>query len=138
MYHDAYKKANLIAENPTQTEYRLFAEITRELETINEEKSVSPARVNALFRNNQLWLTIRTDLMSDENKLDKETKAGLISLAIWVDKFTAPAMRNRADLEPMISVNKQIMDGLKGATRSARSKQPKSSVSQKQFAQVSI
>ncbi len=136
MYFDAYKKANLATENPAQTEYRLFAEITRELETANSENRVSPARVNALFRNSRLWLTIRTDLMSDQNELDKETKAGLISLAIWTEKFTSPAMRNTVDLEPLISVNKQIMQGLAGATKTAHISAK--SASQDQFAQISI
>ncbi len=32
MYINVYKSATLASEHPTQTEYRLFAEITRELE----------------------------------------------------------------------------------------------------------
>ncbi|MBL4906728.1 MAG: flagellar biosynthesis regulator FlaF [Sneathiella sp.] len=136
MYFEAYKKANLATENPTQTEYRLFAEITRELETANTRDTTFSNRINALFRNNQLWLTIQTDLVSDQNKLDKETKAGLFSLAIWVEKFSFPAMRTSADLEPLISINKQIMQGLSGAAKTAR--MPAQSVRQEQFAQVSI
>ncbi len=75
--------------------------------------------------------------MSEENKLDMETKAGLISLAIWVEKYTAPSMRDVTDLEPLISVNKQIMQGLSGAARQSRT--PAAPVaSQEQFSQISI
>ncbi len=120
MYFEAYKKANLANENPTQTEYRIFAEITRELETANSDAGTTNDRINAVFRNSRLWLTLKADLASSENNLNKETKAGLISLAIWVEKFTSPAMRTGVDLEPLISVNKQIMQGLADANRTAR------------------
>jgi len=120
MYFEAYKKANLANENPTQTEYRIFAEITRELETANSNAGTTNDRINAVFRNSRLWLTLKADLVSSENHLNKETKAGIISLAIWVEKFTGPAMRSGVDLEPLISVNKQIMQGLANASRTAR------------------
>ncbi len=99
MYFEAYKKANLANENPAQTEYRIFAEITRELETANSNAGTTNDRINAVFRNSRLWLTLKADLVSSENHLNKETKAGLISLAIWVEKFTGdPHM----DLKSMV------------------------------------
>lgn len=124
MYINAYKSATLASEHPTQTEYRLFAEITRELELANEASASSFDRVNAVFRNSQLWLTLKMDLMSKDNNLDKETKAGIISLAIWVAKYTTPAIKKGTDLLPLIDVNKQIMEGLAEASRQAR--QPRS------------
>ncbi len=127
MYFEAYKKANQAVENPAQTEYRLFAEITRELETANSQAGSINGRINAVFRNSQLWLTLKADLASSENNLNNETKAGLISLAIWVEKFTNPAMRDGIDLEPLISVNKQIMQGLADATRTARTEMAQAS-----------
>ncbi|GLQ05588.1 flagellar biosynthesis regulator FlaF [Sneathiella chinensis] len=117
MYFEAYKKASLATENPSLTEFRLFAEITRELELANKDTKNHKILINALFRNSQLWLTLRTDLMSAENKLDLETKAGLISLAIWVDRFTTPAMKGGIDLDPLIAVNRQIMHGLSEAAK---------------------
>jgi len=120
MYFEAYKKAAVAAESPTQTEYRLFAEITRDLEHANAATDNMAARINALFRNSQLWLTIHTDLVSENNRLGEDLKAGLISLAIWVTKFTPDAMRSITDLEPLISVNKQIMDGLMASHNNSR------------------
>ncbi|MCG8493879.1 MAG: flagellar biosynthesis regulator FlaF [Sneathiellales bacterium] len=136
MYFEAYKKANLATETPAQTEYRLFAEITRELENANKEDANSKDRVNALFRNSQLWLTLKIDLMSDDNKLNTETKAGLISLAIWVEKFSAAAFRTKQDLMPLISVNKDIMQGLSNAAKTARSQSTAESPGD--FSQLSI
>ena len=136
MYIDVYKKASLASQSPRATEYKIFAEITGELIDINDDKSSPQARINTLFRNSQLWLTLEADLTCPANKLDKELKAGLISLAIWVRKFTSLAMRNREDLEPLISVNKQIMEGLMAAEENSR--KPKQSVANSKFAQMHI
>ena len=137
MYINAYKTATLASEHPTQTEYRLFAEITRELEIANEVSANSYDRVNAVFRNSQLWLTLQTDLMSDNNRMDKETKAGLISLAIWVGKYTTPAMKANVDLSPLIDVNKQIMEGLANASKEARRPATRNTASATDYAQLS-
>lgn len=116
----AYTKANLASESATRTEYRLFAEITGELEKSKDPSQPPQNRINALFRNSQLWLTLEADLVSPENKLDVELKAGLISLAIWVKKFTSDAMKSKLDLEPLIDVNRKIMDGLLESEKNSR------------------
>lgn len=136
MYVDIYKKASLAASSPRAIEYKIFAEITSQLNGANKEEIVPQDRINALFRNSQLWLTLEADLACPENKMDNELKAGLISLAIWVRRFTTLAMRNREDLEPLISVNKQIMAGLMMAEES--SKKPKQPVTMSELGQIHI
>jgi flagellar protein FlaF len=136
MYYQAYSKTNLLTETPAQTEYRLFAEITREMEIANSAGATPQSRINALFRNSQLWLTLKTDLCSEGNKLDTELKASLISLALWVDRFTAPAMRSGCDLAPIIAVNKQIMEGLSGAAKTARTARKTDTA--REFSQASV
>lgn len=136
MYFEAYQKANLAVEHAPLTEYRLFAEITREMEDANSNPETPAKRVNALFRNSQLWLTLKADLMSEDNGLNKETKAGLISLALWVTKFTPAAMRGGIDLEPLISVNKDIMEGLKAAAKQNSAPVPQQQI--EAFSQVSV
>ena len=42
------------------------------------------------------------------------TRAGIISLAIWVDKHSRKVLKREADLQPMIEVNRNIMEGLSG------------------------
>ncbi|MBE7635212.1 flagellar biosynthesis regulator FlaF [Sneathiella sp. P13V-1] len=135
MYVDVYKKSSLANESKRAIEYRIFAEITGELTKANDEGAAPQSRINALFRNSQLWLTLEADLVSSENKLDHELKAGLISLAIWVRRFTTHAMRNREDLEPLISVNRQIMEGLMMSEKNAR--KPKAQEPYQNFAQMS-
>jgi len=136
MYFEAYKKANQAVERLPLTEYRLFAEITRELEDANSASATANMKINALFRNSQLWLTLKIDLISEDNHLDKQTKAGLISLAIWVNKFTLAAMRSVVGLEPLIEVNKQIMQGLNASVK--QGSKPVPTPSQAGIGQISI
>lgn len=124
MHFEAYKKANMAVEKPTQTEYRIFAEITRELESAAPDTAEPTARIKAAYRNSQLWLTLKTDLMSEHNKLDKHLKAGLISLAIWVEKESIKAIRGNTDLLPLIEVNKDIMQGLSQSVRPVKKETP--------------
>ena len=120
MYVDVYKKASLTNDSPRTTEYRLFAEITGELQKANNSEAPKTERIKVLFRNSQLWSTLQADLMLPSNEMGNELKAGLISLSIWVGKFTSATMSNDADLEPLISVNRQIMEGLMMAEKNAR------------------
>ncbi|WP_169567651.1 flagellar biosynthesis regulator FlaF [Sneathiella limimaris] len=136
MFFEAYKKANLSAEHPAQTEYRLFAEITGELVAANKPEASPSEKINAIFRNSQLWLTLHADLMSEDNGLNKETKAGLISLALWVNRFTSQVMRTKTDLEPLIAVNKDIMAGLRDAAK--QKTQPVQETSEQAFSEIAI
>ena len=56
MYVDVYKKASIANESKRAIEYRVFAEITGELSKANLEGASPKSRINALFRNSQLWL----------------------------------------------------------------------------------
>ncbi|MCG8490937.1 MAG: flagellar biosynthesis regulator FlaF, partial [Sneathiellales bacterium] len=108
----AYQQANRNSETPRQTEYRAFAIFTRALE---EAEAKGPVEmVKAVADNRQLWLTLQMDLASEDNKLPKELKAQLISISIWVNRYSAEALKGEASLEPLITVNKQIMEGLRG------------------------
>ena len=120
MFVDVYKKASLQADSTRTIEYRVFAEITGDLQKANKADTATQERIKALFRNSQLWSTLQADLMLPGNQMGNELKAGLISLSIWVAKFTGSAMNNKADLEPLISVNRQIMEGLMMAEKNAR------------------
>ncbi len=111
----AYQKVNQNTENPRQTEYRAFAIFTRALEEAEEKGPV--AVVKAVADNNQLWLTLQMDLASEANQLPKELRAQLLSISLWVNRYSSAAMKGEASLEPLISVNKQIMDGLRGTVK---------------------
>lgn len=118
----AYQQANRNSETPRQTEYRAFAIFTRALEEAEAEGSV--AVVKAVADNQRLWLTLQMDLASPGNELPKELRAQLLSISIWVNKYSSSAMKGEASLEPLITVNKQIMEGLRGSPSPASKTTP--------------
>lgn len=111
-----YRAAQASTENPRQTEYRLFAEVTKALMSVRKAVSAkglkSPEFYKAVDWNRRLWLTLQMDLASNENRFPDNLKANIISIAIWVDKHSRSVLRGEGDLEPLISVNRTIMEGL--------------------------
>ena len=108
----AYQKANQNTENPRQTEYRAFAIFTRAMEEADKEDNAM-ARIKAVANNRRLWLTLQMDLLSAENGLPDDLRGRLLSIAFWVSRYSLNAMKGEASVAPLITVNKQIMDGMK-------------------------
>ncbi|HYM32821.1 MAG TPA: flagellar biosynthesis regulator FlaF [Candidatus Cybelea sp.] len=105
-----YKAAQSTTEDPRNTEYRLFAQVTRSLMEIGKDIDVKAQE--ALYWNQRLWIALQTDLADEGNKLPEALKAQLISLAIWVDKYTLNVVKGEAEVKPLIEVNRSIMEGL--------------------------
>ena len=109
----AYQQASTWAENPRQTEYRLFAQVTLALmEAAKSDRSDIPARIEALDWNRRVWSVISDDCHSPQNGLPLHLRASIISLGIWVGKHTSAVIRKQEDIEPLIEVNRLIMQGL--------------------------
>jgi len=106
----AYLQAQNVTEAPRQTEYRLFAQVTKAL--LDVDGSDYKVLARAVNWNRRLWLTLQDDCASDDNKLPDSVRAGIISLAIWVDKQSRDALRRQAGIDALIEVNRIIMDGL--------------------------
>ena len=111
----AYQRASEQAEGPKQTEYRLFGLVTRALMDA-EQKDVTDhsGRMRALHWNRRLWTTLAADCANPENRLPMQLRANIISLSIWVDKHTSEVMQKQAPIQPLIDVNRIIMQGLSG------------------------
>ena len=115
---DKYVTAQAATETPRQTEYRLFAEVTRSMLAQKDRKLRDTPFCEAINRNRRLWLTLQMDLSDDRNQLPDEVRAQLISLAIWVDKHSSTVLQGAASIESLINVNRVIMEGLHGRTES--------------------
>lgn len=106
----AYAAVQNATESPRSVEYRLFAQVTRSLLDIGP--AIDSTAHEALYWNRQLWITLQKDLAHENNGLPDQLKAGLISLAIWVDRYTTKVIRGEAEVAPLIQVNRSIMEGL--------------------------
>lgn len=111
----AYQQAATRAENPRETEYRLFAQVTRALmDAAALDRTEVSRRVDALDWNRRLWSTLGADCANPDNKLPPALRASFISLSIWVGKHTTLVIRNQEEIEPLIEINRMIMQGLAG------------------------
>lgn len=66
----------------------------------------------AVHWNRRLWLALQADCSMEDDILPDETRAGIISLAIWVGKHSRKVLRGEAKIEPLIDVNRSIMEEL--------------------------
>jgi flagellar protein FlaF len=109
----AYQRAAEQSEQPKQTEYRLFGLVTRALmEAAEMDDSDFSSRMKALHWNRRLWTTLAGDCASEGNALPMAVRANIISLGLWVDKHTSAVMRRQEQIQPLIDVNRIIMQGL--------------------------
>lgn len=109
----AYQQAATRAESPRDTEYRLFAQVTRALlEASQMDENKIGARYDALDWNRKVWRALADDCGHADNKLPPQLRASIISLSIWVEKHTALVVRRKESFEPLIEINRMIMQGL--------------------------
>jgi len=111
----AYQNVQLITEDPRQTEYRLFGQVTGALIDAQKSSARGGPLVEAVDWNRQLWRALATDCLDDRNQLPREVRAKIVSLSLWVTKYSKQVTRQGASLDPLIDVNRTIMQGLKGA-----------------------
>jgi flagellar protein FlaF len=114
MSHDAYRRAQKTA-HPRDAEYRAFSEATRRLIEAGEAgRGDLKKLIEALHLNRTLWGTLANDCADQANQLPGETRALIISLARWVSTYSSDVMQKQESVEPLIDVNRIIMDGLAG------------------------
>jgi len=110
-----YQNIQRITEDPREVEYRLFGQVTGALIDAQRVGAKGGPLVEAVSRNRQLWRMLAADCLDDGNQLPKEVRANIISLSLWVTKYSKEVTRQGATLDPLISVNRSIMEGLRGA-----------------------
>ncbi|MDA5193205.1 flagellar biosynthesis regulator FlaF [Govanella unica] len=108
----AYQKAQSATETPRDVEYRLFAQVTSALTRAKEHGTRDGEYVKALDWNRRMWSTFTSDCSAEGNQLPKDLRARIISIGMWVSRYTSDVIRNGADIDALIDVNRAIMEGL--------------------------
>lgn len=111
----AYQNAQLIGENPRDTEYRIFGRVTGALIEAQKRGTKNAPLVEAIDWNKRLWRTLATDCLHEGNQLPTDVRAKIVSLSLWVTKYSRRVTREGASLQPLIEINRTIMQGLRGA-----------------------
>jgi flagellar protein FlaF len=110
-----YQNTQLISEDPRQTEYRLFGQVTGALMSAQKLGTRGGPLAETLDWNRTMWRALASDCMDERNQLTRELRAQIISLSIWVAKYSKQVTREGASIEPLIEINRTIMQGLQGA-----------------------
>jgi flagellar biosynthesis activator protein FlaF len=109
---EAYRRVQKTAESPRETEYRLFARVTAALMDAQRSGASGGPLVEQLDWNRRLWSTLATDCSLPGNQMPPQLRAQIISLSLWVSRYTSDVARGAADIDALIDVNKAIMEGL--------------------------
>jgi len=108
----AYQRAATQAEQPRDLEYRAFGQATAALVRIKEENPAPAIKAEALESNRRLWNLLSADCSAPENQLPMALRGQIISLALWVSRYSSQVLREGADVEPLIDINRTMMEGL--------------------------
>ncbi len=108
----AYQRAATQAENPRELEYRAFGQVTAGLVRIKEAELPPSSVAEVLDANRKLWNLLSADCSDPQNALPMSLRAQIISLALWVARYSSSVMRDGVDVEPLIDINRTMMEGL--------------------------
>ncbi len=108
----AYQRAATQAETPRELEYRAFGQVTAELVRIRQDQPAPGHLAEALAVNRRLWSMLSADCALTENRLPMALRGQIISLALWVVRYSAEVLRDGADIDPLIDINRTMMEGL--------------------------
>ena len=119
---EAYQRVQKTAESPREAEYRLFAQVTAALLNAQSRQLTGPALVDALDWNRRMWSALSSDCSLPGNSLPPSLRGQIVSLALWVSKYSTEVASGKSDIDALIDVNRAIMDGLTAqAARAAAS-----------------
>ncbi len=115
MSHDAYRRTQGAMAGPRDAEYQAFATVTAALMAAEtrDADNLSPL-AEAVHRNRLLWGMLATDCRDERNQLPEATRAAIIDLDRYVQQCSREIIRKRRSPQPLIDINRMIMDGLAG------------------------
>jgi flagellar biosynthesis activator protein FlaF len=109
----AYQRAATQGDSPRELEYRAFGNVTSELVRAKEYGAMQTgALAEALDANRRLWSLLSADCAAPENQLPLALRGQIISLALWVARYSGQVLREGLELDPLIDVNRSMMEGL--------------------------
>jgi flagellar protein FlaF len=113
MSHQAYQQAALRADSARGAEYRLFGQVTLALMAAAKGEPSDPeSRAETLEWNCRLWSVLAGDCVDPKNALPESLRATIISLSLWVERHTRAVAEGRETIEPLVEVNRMVMQGL--------------------------
>jgi flagellar protein FlaF len=110
---DAYRQAARMKTDFRTQEAQLFKQVTYNLIQGKADKN-GMALVRAASDNKLLWMTVIQLLSDEQNQLPAPLRAQLISIGQAVIKEIDDNITGQLDVDFLIEINTQIIDGLLG------------------------
>ena len=121
----AYRTTLRHTEDPRAIERRLIARVTGAIEqhAAAYDAATGPAARQsilagglsvALAENAAIWRALKHDLSEQGNRLPASLRAGLISIALWMERETVRILGGGGSVRPLVEVNGSIVAGLAG------------------------
>jgi flagellar protein FlaF len=111
----AYKNTQRATEDPRVTEFRLFGQVTGALLDARNSNAAGTPLVEVIDWNRRMWRALAADCMDDRNALTEDLRAKIISISLWVSKYSRQVTRDKAPIDPLIEINRNIMQGLQAS-----------------------
>lgn len=108
---EAYSRAQAQSADLRSTEYRAFAKVTKAL---MEADDATVQKVEAVHINRSLWGVLADDCANPQNALPADLRARIIALSRWVGAYSSDVIRHKKSIEPLIDLNRIMMEGLSG------------------------
>lgn len=112
----AYQRVQSISETPRAMEHRLVSQVTAELVAARDGCWQGSSLLDILHHNREMWQAFASMCAAPGNALPAELRAGIISLALWVDRHSSAVITGKETLDPLIDVNRLISEGLSAET----------------------
>ena len=113
MSYVAYGRVQNRVESHRQVEYRLLAQVTGALIAARDTPGDKRKLFDAVLWNQKVWDAFLHDLSGEGNGLPIELRKHLIAICLSVRRETAAIIDGKGDVEVLITVNRNIMDGLR-------------------------
>ena len=112
MARSAYAGTSAPIRTNRDTEYEVFARITRQMKKAAEAPGDFPRLAHALHENRRLWNIIAADVADDGNTLPPELRARIFYLAEFTAVHTGRILSGEGKVDVLIDINTAIMRGL--------------------------
>ncbi|MGC8523960.1 MAG: flagellar biosynthesis regulator FlaF [Acidibrevibacterium sp.] len=112
-----YETARRFTATPQDNEILIFSNANAML--ANAKTADAKTRISALFHNQRLWSAIVKDLALETNQLPADLKQNLTDLGIWAMQYSTRAMGEDLSLDPLIAVNRDMIEGLQAQRAAA-------------------
>ncbi|MFB2532010.1 flagellar biosynthesis regulator FlaF [Paracoccus sp. p3-h83] len=110
----AYGAPGDATRTPRETEYEVFARVTRHLRSAAAQGAAGfAALARAIHDNRTLWTTLAVDVADPGNTLPAALRARIFYLAQFTAEHSQKVLAGAAEVEPLVFINTAIMRGLR-------------------------